>query len=400
MFVSYVPRLLFPILLLFCIFDVMVAQEPEFVLDSSVEYAFGQELRFSINVQNAADIEKLSLSLRPELSPNWYIVDVPFEAGEMISVTHKINVDDVNLKPYSQVNYHIEVHTTGGETYKSPQGNFGYEDDRFDWQQMPQDGIAAHWTGGGPSFGQDILIVVNEALTRLAAVLPLDYISPFDVYVYPSAADLRAGLRLAGLSGETFSHPELGVILVTAVNPQSALTELGQSLPYELSHLLLYRAAGENFDNIPWWLAEGLGTLVQVEPHPRYQQLLNDAIKTGETIPIRQLCQKTERIDDRDLLSSAQSNSLVNFILQRYGDATLVNLISTYIQGDSCETGVKRSIGISLDELDEAWQADQQAPSVLPQLFADYGLWLLLLLTGTGFMVYLIWQTWHEKRSE
>ncbi len=398
MSISNSTRIFFLFLLLICTSNVVNAQEGELELDSTVEYAFGQELRFYINVTNAADIEKITLSLRPNLSKNLYILDVPFEMGETISVTHKIDVHDINLMPYGQVNYSLEFQTSDG-MFKTIEEDFSYEDDRFGWQQMTRKGITAHWTGGGPDFGQDVLNLVDGALTNLANVLPLEQINPFNVYVYPSSADLRSGLRLAGIGGEDSSHPELGVILATAVNPQSAITELGQSLPYELTKLLLYRVSGERFEYIPWWLAEGLATSVQVTPHPRYQQLLDDAIVTGETIPIHQLCQKTERISDRDLLASAQSSSLVNFIIQRYGNETIVDLISAYVIGDNCEAGVKHVMDMSLIELDNAWLNSQKKPSAMSQFFNDFGLWLLLLLAGTALMTLLILQTWQGRRS-
>jgi len=398
-FVSSVPRSLILLLLLSCITYAVSAQEGDFVPKTSVEYAFGQELRFFINARNAADIEKITLSLRPERSNNLYVMDVPFEPGETISATHSIDVSDLNLEPYSHVFYFWELQSSDG-IHKTPEEGFDYEDDRFDWQQMTQNGVTAHWTGSGPFFGQDVLTVVNEALARLATLLPLEQISPFGVYVYPSSADLQAGLRLAEVGGEDTSHPELGVILVTAVNPQSAIADLGQSLPYELAQLLLYRTAGERYENLPWWLTEGLAINVQAKPHPRHTQLLDDAIKSAKTIPVWQLCQKTVRIGDRALLASAQSNSLVSFILQRYGDQALADLISTYGLGDDCETGMGRVIGISLDELEKAWLKAQQPSSALSQFFTDSGLWLLLLLAGSALMVLIIWQSWHGKKPE
>jgi hypothetical protein len=258
---------------------------------------------------------------------------------------------------------------------------------------MTQEGITAHWTGSGPFLGQDVISIVNEALVKLAKLLPLEHISPFSVYVYPSSADLRAGLRLADLGDDSTSHPELGVILVTAVNPQSAVTDLGQSIPYELAQLLLFRVTGDDFNNLPWWITEGLSTIVQAQSNPRYSQLLEEAITSGNTIPIQQLCQKTERVGDRALLASAQSNSLANYVLQRYGDEALRDLVSAYVNGDECETGVRRKIGISLTELEEGWLMGRQQPSAFSQFFSSFGIWLLLLLGGTALMVLIIWFT-------
>ncbi|MDX1414865.1 MAG: peptidase MA family metallohydrolase, partial [Candidatus Promineifilaceae bacterium] len=335
----------------------------EIAIDTAADYTFGQELRFQINIVNGAEVEKITLSMRPESSNNLYVIDVPFEPGNLISTTYTIAVDEVSLLPYSQLKYSLEI-LTATELYQTAEDTIVYEDDRFDWQQMSRDGLTAHWTGSGPFLGQDVVLVGSEALASLSEVLPLEHISPIHIYVYSSSADLRAGLRLAGLS-EASSQPELGVILVTAVNPQSAAADLGQSLPYEMARLLLYRVSGTQYENIPWWLTEGLATLVQAQPHPRYSQLIDDAIRTADTIPVQQLCQRTERAGDRELLASAQSHALVNYLLERYGREKFIDLVTAYIQGDDCEMGLGRVLDKSIEELEEDWLNAQQPSSAV-----------------------------------
>lgn len=378
-----------PLLLFYCVFTVL-AQEENFDYDASVKYAFGQELRFSLGMSDANSIEKINLLIRPELDNQIYIIDVPFEPGDTISVTHSVPVTEVRLKPFSQVNYHWEFQTTDGIIEESAVENFNYEDDRFVWQQMSQDAITVHWTGSGPFFGQDILTTVQGALEHLASILPIEEINPFDVYVYPSSADLRAALRLADISSDSPSHPELGVILVTAVNPQSAVADLGQSVPYELTQLLLYSVSGNQFANIPWWLTEGIATSVQVEANPRYEQLIKDAVVSKNMIPLEQLCQKTERVSDRDLLATAQSNSIVSYITQRYGKQSLSDLVTAYNLGDTCEIGVNRVLGVTLKELEQSWLEDKQDDNAFSRLLSAYGLWVVLLLGGILLMIIII----------
>ena len=372
--------------------DVVFAQEEELTLESEVDYVFGQELRFSLKVQDALDVERITLYFRPELSTELYVVNVPFDSGETLSVTHPIDLSLVKVRPYSQINYQWEVVPVSGSPTWLEQ-TIAYEDDRFVWHNTSRKGATAHWTGSGPSLGQDALNAVSQALARLSSVLPVELISPFDVYIYPSSADLRAGLRLVGFDGEVTTHPELNVILVTAVNPQSAPADLGQSIPYELTHLLLYRVAGEKYEDIPWWLTEGLGLTVQAKPHPNHAQLLDDAVRSDSTFPFRQLCLAPTEKGDKILLAGAQSTSLVDYILNRYGDQALAELISSYADGAECESALLQTLGITLDDLEEAWLDSQRARSVPGQFFAEFGLWLLLLLASLVLTGLLIWYT-------
>jgi len=384
------------IFFLFGFSAILIAQEEGLNPESDIEYTFGQELLFSLNVQNASDVQRITLFIRPELSTDMYVVNVPFEPAETLSVTHPIDVSLVKLLPFSKVTYSWQVETTSGPPTVLEQ-SFTYEDDRFFWQTMTQGGATAHWTGNGPSFGQDTLNVVNEAVASLTILLSLERISPFDIYVYPSSADLRTGLRRAGLEDDKMTHPELGVILVTAVNPQSALADLSQSIPYELAHLLIFRVAGERYQNVPWWFIEGLGTIIQAEPHPRDEELLDAAIRSGTTIPLKQLCDAPLEKGDAALLAGAQSASLVDYILQRYGAQLLAGLISNYASGSNCQSGIRKTMGMTIEELEVAWLAAQQESSAPVQFLTDYGLWLLILLASLGLTGMIIWRTTRHR---
>jgi hypothetical protein len=114
-YILLVARLGLIFFLLFYLPHMVIGQEREFDLESSVEYAFGKELRFFIDLRNATGIEKITLSIRPELAGTVYVINVPFEPGETISVTHNVPVNDIKLKPYSQVNYFWEIQDSGWE---------------------------------------------------------------------------------------------------------------------------------------------------------------------------------------------------------------------------------------------------------------------------------------------
>jgi hypothetical protein len=369
------------VLLPFGLVSVATAQDGQAGLDSSADFTFGKELRFMLSVDNAADVERVTLSFRPEFAAEKYVVDVPFEASDTISVTYPVDVTMINLRPFSQLKYSWQLDTSNGSR-SIPEQSIIYEDNQFQWLQTEREAATLHWTGNGPEFGSEALNVVDGALLDLVSVIPLESIIPFDVYVYPSSAELRTGLELAGLDGDKVTHPDLGVIFVTAVNPQSAVSDLGQSIPYELAHLLLYQAAGEHYDDFPWWMSEGLGMLFQTEANPSYEQKLDEAVHTESTIPLWQLCESPEVSGNDNILSRAQSASTVFYIRNRYGDQKLEELVQSYARGNDCQIGVQRVLGMSLDQLEEAWLTGYGSPSPIIQILNDTGLWALLLLGG------------------
>ena len=365
------------------------AQEGDANLEFSTDYDFGEALRFNLVAENIFDVERVTLSLRPELSTELYVVDIPLEAGKALSVTHTIDVDLIELRPFSSVNYFWQVETDSG-TLRTAEQSFAYEDDRFAWQQTARGATTVHWTSNGPAFGQDVLNVVDQALLSLSTLLPLESIYPFDIYVYPSAADLRTGVEQAGTVINQSSQPDLDVILVTAVNPQSAVSDLEQSIPTELTRLLIAREAGENLESFPWWLLEGIGSAVQPRPSPSFAQLLDDATENDSAVPLWQLCEAPSGTNTRVMLARAQSLAVVMYIRNRFGDQKLAQLVESYAKGRDCPSGVEETLGVSLDQLHETWLKAYREPPALKRFLNEFGLWILIILAGFGLAWILI----------
>lgn len=377
------------ILSLFSLVTVVVAQEGTLILDPVADYTFGEELRFSLLVQNASEVEHLTLNFRPELSTNIYEVDVPFQPGEMISVTQSIAISSIDIRPFSDVTYSWEVQTASGPQ-KSPDQHITYEDDGYAWQKMTRDNATAHWVGEPPPFGQSVLDLVDGSLSDLDAIVPLEKIDPIDIYVYPTMVELRSALPDASIEDFPLNQFDLGVILLATANSQMAATELPQSVPYELAHLLLYRAAGKQYASLPWWLREGIAGGVQPNNNPYHDQLLAEAIQNGSTISLQDLCDQPQGTGARQDLAALQSASVVRFIAARQSTGTIPDLLTAYINGDSCERGVEQVLGVSLHALEQEWLASMQEPTSFERFFNDVAIWIIILIAGTLLIVFLI----------
>ncbi len=370
---------------------VVVGQEdaPRFETDTS--YTFGQAMQFSLSAENVPNVDSAILYFRPVYETTVYSIEVPAtsDADGSLEVTHGVDLTEVNLAPYSVVTYWWVLEADGNEILV-PERSVIYEDDQFNWQRSERAGVTAHWVGEGPFFGQQILDISAETLPALAEVIPMTEIEPFDVYVYPSAADLRAALRLTGIANVDEPHPELGVVLVTAVNPQSAEADLRRSIPYEMAHLMLYRVSGLAYPQLPPWLREGLALSMADSPDPLYAQALDSAVVTQTTLPVAQLCASFPPEPDQAQLAAAQSESFVRFLRTRYGDSAVSSLVSAYVQGANCTDALEGIFRLSVEELEVEWLAAQQPQSALERFLGEVGLWLLLLLAGFGITMYLL----------
>ena len=372
--------------------DRTAAQAENLAFTSGVDYDFGQEMRFWLAAENTPEVTNVTLFFRAAEFSNAFSDTVPFTPGEgEIVVQHAIDLNQLYLAPFTTITYWWVLTTAVGEDIQVPPQTITYADDQFDWRTLSQSDTALFWTGDDAGLGQLGLDIIDESLTRLATIIPVREDAPLRVYIYPTQADLRAALRLTGRDWVgAHAHPELGVMLVTAVNPRTAAVDLRQSIPHELTHFLLYQLLGPNYDQLPAWFSEGLATYMETNPNPTYETILETAVLEQTTIPFNELCQEFPTANDEALLAYAQSISLIRFIQANYGNHTLQELISAFADGADCRSAVSRVMQTSLDELNQNWLRSQQPNSSLEQFWLDNGIWLLFILAGFGITSLLL----------
>lgn len=360
------------------------AQDGAFQAESDATYTFGQGMTFSLRAKSDEPIEGVSLFFNTPGMDSTYTTDLAVDPAQEIALQHELALTQVQLAPFTTVRYWWRVVTPGG-SFQVEEQTLDYVDDRFQWHRAVRDDVAVHWTGDDPALGQAAMDVVAGAQQRLQAIVPADA-APLSVYVYPSMADLRSALRLTGrdwVGAEAM--PELGVVLVTAVNPRTAAFDLGQSIPHELSHLMLYRATEANYENVPRWFDEGLATIVEDSPDGGQDALLQQAIATQSTLPMIELCRTFPASEGEARLAYAQSASLVRYIQQEYGNRALRELVKAFADGAECDSGVRRVLDLSLEELERTWLTEQRPASLPVRFWRNYGLWVLLVAGGFAF---------------
>jgi hypothetical protein len=361
---------------------------------SDAGYTFGQSMTFVLDAaeMEPAAVAELVLFFRSEAAVNTFTVELPLTAASQWPVSHQVDLTTLRLPPFADVAYWWRVTLTDGTVVEVPAATIAYSDDQFEWQTLTQHGVTAYWVGADLAMGQLALDIVAESLPRVRQLLPVPEAVAFDLYLYPTSADLRAALRLTGRDWVgAHAHPELGVLLVTAVNIRTAPADLRQSIPHEMAHLFLYQATGPNYDQIPQWFNEGLATYMESSPTPSYELVLTQAVNGRSTIPLTELCHAFPDREERALLAYAQSVSVIRYIQARYGNQGVLGLIGAFADGADCHSGVERALGLTLDELNRDWLRSLEPRSPLTQFWQESGLWLLLLLGGFMLSGLLLW---------
>lgn len=384
------------LLLLLCLGGLWLApagaQTTTVPLSSSVDYTFGQAMRFSLRGESELPVDGATLTWSLVGEPQSHEVPLALLPGRAVSVTYTLRLTEAPLPPFSTVRYQWTLATPAGAV-ALPAESVAYVDNRLSWQQVTREEVTVYWAEGGPALAETALNVALAAQDRLAQLLPRPEPQPLPIYIYPTTADLRAALRLSGrdrLAGQG-GLPALGVVLVAAANPRTAELDLGRDIPREMTYLSLYALAGEQYGTLPAWLREGLAGYFEAVPDPGRAARLATAQAAGATLPLAELCASFPAGAEALALADAQSEALVRHIQASYGDAALRQLLQSYAAGAGCDAGVAQTLGLSLAELEAEWLAARPGQEPLPaNQWQSTALWLILLLAGFGLMA-LLW---------
>ena len=348
--------------LVFLLISPAAAQAGIEVRSSSVTYRFGQDAQFSLEVEAATEVQAVTLFFRPQGSEHTTVKSVALVPGPAVTVSHTHDLRDRSLPPFGRVDFWWRIEAASLEALDTEVSSFVYEDNRFEWQVLDQPPAHVHWHQGDVQFGQSALDIAAAALARVGRALNAPIPERLDIYIYGQAQALQSGLRLAGrdwVGGH--ADPELGVVLVSAAPGLEGRLELAREIPHELTHVLLNQITGPGYVSLPNWLNEGVASLYEEVPPPEYAVALGQAVNSGALLSFQALCVSFPLDSGEALLAYAQSESLVRYIRGQTGEAGLQALIAVYSGGAGCSSGVERALGMSLEELEQAWRREQTA---------------------------------------
>lgn len=362
------------------------------------DYTFGQQANFRIQATSSSPITAIHLHLKPEGASYSETHTLPVEPATTVTSGLQRDLRTSPFPPFGPVAWWWEIRDEAGNTLTTEPETLQYVDNRFEWHTLSIDRVQLHTVVNDPLYTQTALDVTHTALENIASALQVPPPDRIHLYLYPSMADLRAALEMAGrewAGGQ--ARPDLGVILVAIPPGDSALYQMERDIPHELTHLLVYQAVGQDgYRHVPAWLDEGLATANELRPDPTLEVMLEDAYAQGRLIPLSDLCHPFPPSREAALLSYAQSGSLVRYVRDRYGNSGIRTLLTTYADGAGCESGIARALDLSARQLELAWRADMMGLSGWMIWFSDNATWLLLW--GLSLLLAIPMVGWRRRR--
>lgn len=374
-------------LLIFLIFNHpgrVLAQGNINILNPTVDYDFGYQINFQAELATDLTVDEVRLIFRPSGTNNSIVV--PAQIGQEYQLQANYNLlPESRIPLFSDITYWYVVTDSSGQQHQTEVSNFRYEDNRFAWQQLVEEGVVAiHWYQGDIAFGQSALNTALNSITHLDQYITLTNLSPFDIYIYANENDMQSTLSLAGedwLTGHAAAKLNIALVTVSFGNIDQ-LPTMKRRIPNEVAHIRLYQQIGESYANLPAWFSEGIASLGELSPNPDYRVLLQViAVQADALIPFSDLCQKFPDTEAKISFVQAQSDSFLRYLHDRFGTNGLTTLLNVYAQGETCEGGVQQVFGQPLTRLSQEWQEQLPDPGLpaSPNNF-NWQPWLVLLL--------------------
>ncbi len=338
-----------------------LAQEGITVVTNEYETVFGESITFHVAAKSENQITGIRLYYKVGGFPSTSHAYPEFEPGQTVEAEHKWDLVLNYIPPGSEIEYWWKIEDAAGNELKTEPVSFTYEDERYDWKELRSDRVILYWYKGDDAFGQALLDRALEALDQLKHDTGVTVEKPVKIFIYGSHSDLLGALEEGAkewTGGRAFT--EQGIVVI-GVSPGNL--EWGKrATVHELTHVVMHQVTDTPLGGLPTWLDEGLAMYAEGDLESVYVAELNEAIESNTLISVRSLSSSFSADPDLASLSYAESYSLVEFILDQYGEEKMTHLINIFAQGAYYDDALQEALGVNTDGLEDAWRAWLGAP--------------------------------------
>ena len=352
---SLVPLLLYP--------AVVAAGEDITVKASDVDVDFPNQAVFTIEAESYTNIVDVRLYYQVD---RMNYVEVVSEGWADLTPASKIEASWVwdmrnsSLPPGAEVLYWWMIEDADRNRFETSPAIMHFDDERYSWHSLnstipPGGELSLFWYEGDATFAGELMDACQEGLARLAQEIGPYPEKPIEIYIYASTVDLKGAMIFpqewtGGVAFTAFSTIAIGI-------SPSELDWGKRALLHELTHLVVHQATFSPYGQLPLWLDEGLAMHSEGELDTVLRSYLEEAIAKDELISVRSLCSPFSAYSEKASLSYAQSYSLVEYLLDNYGQDSMLDLLAILKQGSTYDEALTDVYDFDVDGLDARWRA-------------------------------------------
>ncbi|MBI4299802.1 MAG: hypothetical protein HY677_01600 [Chloroflexi bacterium] len=343
-----------------------LAAGPIEVISNTYKADFPKGVTFHLEARSSTDINKVTLFYdvkghgssaygRPEFTP-----------GKQVQLDFKLDTGgNMYIPPTTELSYRWQIEDAAGNTLQTDPIPFAYDDGRFAWQKLTQDNVTLYWYQGGNAYGQQLLDMVLEGVSRLAWLHQDGTLQPVRIVVYANKPTMDSALPV-----RSQAYSEQIITLGTVVSPQIMIllgqqSGLEETVFHELSHMVLQQIYRSPYGNIPSWLDEGLAVNNQTSLGNGYESAFRSAVARDKLISLRSLTSQSGDPNEVTLWYG-EAGSVVKYMLNSGGKPKMVEYLRTITSGNQYEAAMKKVYGYDLDGLEARFRESLGLPPRQP----------------------------------
>jgi len=350
-------------LLLVLIPSVVNADSGISVLHSSVEANFPSELVFNFEADSSANIidarlyyQVHKMNYAQVTSEGW----PDFTPATRLKTSWTWDMRKASLPPGAAVTYWWTAEDAAGNKLETPPSLVYFDDLRYPWRSLTSDRLTLLWYEGNDSFARELMDTCKQGLDRLEPICHWGAGSaeaspmPITIYVYASTAAVRGAMIFPQEWTGGAAFTDFGIIVI-GIAPEQV--DWGKrALVHELTHVVVHETTFSPYSALPVWVDEGLAMYNEGQLEPFFQAWLNNAVAEDKLISVRSLCSPFSAEPEKAYVSYAESYSLVEYLLDSYGQGKMLELLGLFKQGETCDAALTQVYGFGTDGLDSRWR--------------------------------------------
>ncbi len=327
------------------------------VLGSGVEVDFPMRVNFSLSAASDDDITDIRLHYTVDRMRHAEVVSevcLEFEPATRVDAGWSWDMrKSGGLPPGSSVGYWWTLEDASGEKAETEPSVVHVDDSRYPWRSLSEGLLTLYWYEGDEAFARELMATAQQALVRLAGDTGAELSGPAAIYIYAKSEDLLGAMIFpqewtGGVAYTRFSTIAIGISPGNLDWGKRAMT-------HELTHLVIHQMVFNPYNDLPTWLDEGLAMYSEGPLEPVFLSLLVEAIKEDGLITVRSLSSPFSAYAEESMLAYAQSYSLVDFLINNYGQGKMLELLSIFREGSGYDEALLKVYGFDMDGLNDLW---------------------------------------------
>jgi hypothetical protein len=333
------------------------------VEDDRAALAFPNSVTFSATLKSGAPIASIALEYGNEQQT---CGDVTAKAFPSFTPSNAVNVSwtwdmrqSGSLPPGSTLWWRWRYTDETGAQFTSETKTAVWLDDEHPWQTISEGDLNIHWYGLDTSFARTMLDAGLEGLRRNKDQAGLTPEGEIDVYVYPNYDDMRDAILYEPSWTGGLAYSDFNIVIMGVSGSDAAWDK--NTVIHELTHVLVGHFAFSCIGTIPTWLNEGLAMYSEGELDSGMKSMLERAIRDNSLISLRSLNSSFSELPEKANLSYAQSQSVVKFLIETYGQEKITELLIALRDATPIDNALREIYGFDTDGLEDEWRKSLDA---------------------------------------